>query len=127
MMIRARAASTRMQRKLPLHDPPCGRGEFRSIPAAAATLRWEFVGAGPEHGTIQVAFDATAFEAFTNQMGELGPDEFQVTLDLDATFVRATAPGRLALLAAVIAIAMATAKVVPLHLPAIAVEGGRGS
>jgi hypothetical protein len=37
--------------------------------ASAGDLRvpWEFVAAGPAHGTIQVAFDAAATEAFTTR------------------------------------------------------------
>jgi hypothetical protein len=33
------------------------------------------VAAGPAHGTIQVAFDAAATEAFTNPMGETNRGE----------------------------------------------------
>jgi hypothetical protein len=52
--------------------------------ASAGDLRvpWEFVAAGPAHGTIQVAFDAAATEAFTNPMGETnrGESMFEIAL-----------------------------------------------
>ncbi|HVX43312.1 MAG TPA: PaaI family thioesterase [Mycobacteriales bacterium] len=84
------------------------------IPAAAATLGFEFVEADPDAGRIEIDFTAT--EAFTNPMGEvlggflaamlfdtvgpallatLAPEEFQTTLELKTSFLRPTGPGRL--------------------------------
>jgi uncharacterized protein (TIGR00369 family) len=124
------------------------------VPRAAATLGFQFIGADVEHGTIEVAFEAT--EDFTNPMGNvlgaflaamlydtLGPallatlnaDQFQSTLDLNVRFLRPVKPGRIvgkgrvvhrdadvAFLEAslsngsdaTIAVATATAKVIPL-------------
>jgi uncharacterized protein (TIGR00369 family) len=83
------------------------------IPAAAATLGFEFVDADVEAGTIEVAFTAT--ERFTNPSGNvlgafvaamlydtvgpallatLGPDQFQSTLQLGVSFLRPVRPGR---------------------------------
>ena len=83
------------------------------VPAAAATLGFEFVDADVEAGTIELAFTAT--EAFTNPAGNvlgaflaamlydtvgpallatLGPDEFQSTLQMNVDFLRPTRPGR---------------------------------
>jgi uncharacterized protein (TIGR00369 family) len=99
------------QRTGPFWDAVEGRAP---IPRAAATLGFEFLAADAEHGTIEVAF--TAGEEFTNPMGEvlgaflaamlfdtvgpallatLEPDEFQSTLELHTTFLRAAWPGRL--------------------------------
>ena len=84
------------------------------IPRAAATLRFEFIRADVEHGTVEVAFHAT--EAFTNPVGNvlgaflaamiydtvgpallatLGADEFQSTLDLNVRFLRPVRPSRI--------------------------------
>ena len=84
------------------------------IPPAAATLGFEFIAADAEAGTIDLAFTAT--EAFVNPMGNvlgafqvamlydtvgpallatLEPDEFQSTIDLNASFFRPVRPGRL--------------------------------
>ena len=83
------------------------------VPAAAATLGFEFVDVDVEAGTIELAFTAT--EAFTNPAGNvlgaflaamlydtlgpallatLGPDEFQSTLQMNVDFLRSTRPGR---------------------------------
>jgi uncharacterized protein (TIGR00369 family) len=124
------------------------------IPRAAATLGFQFIDADVEHGTIEVAFEAT--EDFTNPMGNvlgaflaamlydtlgpallatLTPDQFQSTLDLHVRFLRPVPAGRIvgkgrvvhrdadiAYLEAslsdthhsTIAVATATAKVIPL-------------
>ena len=84
------------------------------VPRAAATLGLQFVGADPEHGTIELAFTAT--EDFTNPTGNvlgafvaamlydtvgpallatLEPDQFQSTLALQVSFLRPVRPGRL--------------------------------
>ncbi|MEU8570678.1 PaaI family thioesterase [Streptomyces pathocidini] len=84
------------------------------MPRAAVTLGFEFLGADPESGTINLAFTAT--EDFTNPMGEvlgaflaamlydtvgpallatLGPNQFQQTLELKSVFLRPVRPGRL--------------------------------
>ena len=83
------------------------------VPRAAATLGLEFVEAGPEQGTIELAF--TAGENFTNTTGNvlgafvaamlydtvgpallatLEPDQFQSTLALNVNFLRPVRPGR---------------------------------
>jgi acyl-coenzyme A thioesterase PaaI-like protein len=80
------------------------------MPPAAATLGFEFVDADVEAGTIELAFAAT--KAFTNPAGNvlggfvaamlfdtvgpallatLEPDQFQSTLQLNVSFLRATA------------------------------------
>ena len=84
------------------------------VPPAARTLGFEFLDADPDQGTISVAFDGA--ESFTNPFGEvlggflaamlydtvgpallatLPPGRFIKTLDLNTTFVRPTATGRL--------------------------------
>ena len=84
------------------------------VPQAAATLGFQFISADVEHGTIELAFEAT--EAFTNPTGNVlgaflaamlydtvGPallatleaDQFQSTLDLNVRFLRPARPGRL--------------------------------
>jgi uncharacterized protein (TIGR00369 family) len=84
------------------------------VPPAARTLGFEFLDADPDQGTISVAFDGA--EGFTNPFGEVlggflaamlydtvGPallatlpsGRFIKTLDLNTTFVRPTATGRL--------------------------------
>ncbi|MFG2831445.1 PaaI family thioesterase [Streptomyces sp. NPDC048434] len=98
-----------------------GAGTFREamegrapLPPAAATLGMEFLDADAANGTIRLAFTAT--EDFTNPMGNvlgaflaamlydtvgpallatLRPDQFQSTLELTASFLRPTRPGRL--------------------------------
>ena len=83
-------------------------------PPAARTLGFKFLDADPDQGTISVAFDGA--ESFTNPFGEvlggflaamlydtvgpallatLPPGRFIKTLDLNTTFVRPTATGRL--------------------------------
>jgi uncharacterized protein (TIGR00369 family) len=83
------------------------------VPAAAATLGFEFLDADVEAGTIELAFTAT--EAFTNPVGNvlgaflaamlydtvgpallatLEPDQFQSTLQLNVIFLRPVRPGR---------------------------------
>ena len=99
------------KRSGPFWDGVAGRAP---VPAAAATLGFEFVDADPDAGWIEVAFTAT--EAFTNPIGEvlggflaamvfdtvgpallatLGSDEFQSMLELKTSFLRPTRPGRL--------------------------------
>ena len=94
----------------PFWDSVDGRAP---IPPAAATLGLEIMEIDGERGTAVLAFTGT--EAFTNPMGEvlgaflaamlydtvgptllatLGPEEFQSTLSLDVTFVKAARPGR---------------------------------
>jgi uncharacterized protein (TIGR00369 family) len=84
------------------------------VPPAARTLGFEFLDADPDQGTISVAFDGA--ESFTNPFGEvlggflaamlydtvgpallatLPPGRFIKTLDLNTTFVRPAATGRL--------------------------------
>ena len=84
------------------------------VPPAARTLGFEFLDADPDQGTISVAFDGA--KSFTNPFGEvlggflaamlydtvgpallatLPPGRFIKTLDLNTTFVRPTATGRL--------------------------------
>ena len=84
------------------------------VPPAARTLGFEFLDADPDQGTISVGFDGA--ESFTNPFGEvlggflaamlydtvgpallatLPPGRFIKTLDLNTTFVRPTATGRL--------------------------------
>ena len=84
------------------------------VPRAAATLGFKFINADVEHGTIEVAFEAT--DDFTNPMGNVlgaflaamlydtvGPallmtlnaDQFQSTLDLNVRFLRPVRPGRI--------------------------------
>jgi uncharacterized protein (TIGR00369 family) len=100
-----------MDRTGPFWDGVEGRAP---LPHAAATLGLEIVDVDPGAGTVEVAFAAT--DAFTNPMGNvlgaflaamlndtagpallatLGPDEFQSTLELKATFLRPARPGRL--------------------------------
>lgn len=83
------------------------------VPAAAATLGFEFIGADVERGTIEVAFSAT--EAFTNPAGNvlgaflaamlydtvgpallatLEPGQFQSTVQLNVSFHRHRAGDR---------------------------------
>ena len=85
------------------------------IPPAAATLGFEFVDFDAENATIEVAFDARS--EFTNPAGNvlgaflaamlydtvgpallatLEPDQFQSTLEMKTSFVRAVRPGRIA-------------------------------
>ena len=131
------------------------------MPRAAATLGFKFINADVEHGTIEVAFEAT--DDFTNPMGNVlgaflaamlydtvGPallmtlnaDQFQSTLDLNVRFLRPVRPGRIvgkgrvvhrdadiAYLEAslsdsndvTIAVATATAKIIPLAVAKTAV------
>lgn len=131
------------------------------LPRAAATLGLQFVAADVEHGTIELAFEAT--EAFTNPAGNvlgaflaamlydtvgpallatLAPDQFQSTLDLNVRFLRPVRPGRIAARGrivhrdddlafleaalsdssgATLAVATATARVIPLAKAATAV------
>ena len=84
------------------------------VPAAAATLGFEFIDADPEEGTIEVACSAT--EAFTNPAGNvlgaflaamlydtvgpallatLEPGQFQSTVQLSVSFLRPARPGRI--------------------------------
>lgn len=84
------------------------------VPAAAATLGFEFIDADIEEGTIEVAFSAT--EAFTNPAGNvlgaflaamlydtvgpallatLEPGQFQSTVQLNVSFLRPARPGRI--------------------------------
>ncbi len=84
------------------------------VPAAAATLGFEFIDADIEAGTIEVAFSAT--EAFTNPAGNvlgaflaamlydtvgpallatLEPGQFQSTVQLNVSFLRPVRPGRI--------------------------------
>jgi uncharacterized protein (TIGR00369 family) len=84
------------------------------LPPAAATLGLEVIDADVENGTIEVAFTAT--RDFTTPRGDvlegflaamlhdtvgpallatLKPDQFITTLDLNSTFLRPAAPGRL--------------------------------
>ena len=150
-------------REMPNRSGPFWDGiEGRApVPRAAATLGFEFINADVEHGTIEVAFQAT--EDFTNPMGNVlgaflaamlydtvGPallmtlnaDQFQSTLDLNVRFLRPVRPGRIvgrgrvvhrdadiayleASLSdssdATIAVATATAKVIPLAVARTAV------
>jgi uncharacterized protein (TIGR00369 family) len=83
-------------------------------PPAAETLGWQLVAVDPEHGTIEVAFEAS--ERFVNPAGviqggflaamlddTLGPalvatlpeGRFAPTLDLHVQFLRPARPGRL--------------------------------
>lgn len=99
------------ERRGPFWDGVEGRAP---VPRAARTLGFEFIGADPELGTIELAFTAT--EDFTNPVGNvlgaflsamlydtvgpallatLGPDEFQSTLELKVDFLRPARPGRL--------------------------------
>jgi uncharacterized protein (TIGR00369 family) len=140
-----------LKRSGPFWDGVEGRAP---VPRAAATLGFQFIDADVEHGTIEVAFEAT--EDFTNPTGNvlgaflaamlydtlgpallatLKPDQFQSTLDLNVRFLRPARPGRIvgkgrvvhrdgdiAYLEAslsgsndtTVAVATATAKVIPL-------------
>ncbi|MCO6009993.1 PaaI family thioesterase [Actinoallomurus purpureus] len=83
-------------------------------PPSAALLGWELIEIDPEHGTIEVAFQAT--RQFANPVGvvqggflaamlddTMGPalvatlpqDQFAPTLDLHVQFLRPARPGRL--------------------------------
>jgi uncharacterized protein (TIGR00369 family) len=145
--------SATQERSGPFWDAVEGRVP---IPRAAATLGFEFIGADPAQGTIEIAFQAT--ENVTNPMSNvlgaflaamsydmIGPavlatldkDQFQSTLDFDVRFLRPVKPGRiigkgrvlhrdgdLAFVEAAlddstgarIAVATATARVIPLAL-----------
>jgi uncharacterized protein (TIGR00369 family) len=104
-------ARTTARRTGPFWDAVEGRAP---LPRAAATLGLEVIHVDPEHGTIELAFQAT--EDFTNPMGNvlgaflaamlydtvgpallatLQPDQFQSTLDLNVRFLRPVKPGRL--------------------------------
>jgi uncharacterized protein (TIGR00369 family) len=83
-------------------------------PRAAATLGWTLRRVDPDRGEIEVSFEARA--EFANPIGAvqggflaamlddtlgpalattLDPDQFAVTLDLNVSFLRPAAPGRL--------------------------------
>jgi uncharacterized protein (TIGR00369 family) len=94
----------------PFWDAVAGRVP---VPPAAASLGLEVIDADPDHGTIELAFQAT--HGFTTPRGDVlegflaamlhdtvGPavlatleaDQFIVTLDLKSTFLRPVYPGR---------------------------------
>jgi uncharacterized protein (TIGR00369 family) len=94
----------------PFWDAVAGR---IPVPPAAASLGLEVIDADPDHGTIELAFQAT--QGFTTPRGDvlegflaamlhdtvgpavlatLEPDQFIVTLDLKSTFLRPVYPGR---------------------------------
>jgi uncharacterized protein (TIGR00369 family) len=94
----------------PFWDAVAGRVP---VPPAAASLGLEVIDADPDHGTIELAFQAT--HGFTTPRGDvlegflaamlhdtvgpavlatLEPDQFIVTLDLKSTFLRPVYPGR---------------------------------
>ena len=99
------------QRSGPFWDAVEGRAP---VPRAAATLGLEVLDADVEHGTIELAFQAT--EDFTNPTGNvlgafvaamlydtvgpallatLEPDQFQTTMEMSVHFLRPVRPGRL--------------------------------
>jgi uncharacterized protein (TIGR00369 family) len=89
----------------PFWDAVAGRVP---VPPAAASLGLEVIDADPDHGTIELAFQATprgdVLEGFLAAMlhDTVGPavlatleaDQFIVTLDLKSTFLRPVYPGR---------------------------------
>jgi uncharacterized protein (TIGR00369 family) len=99
------------ERSGPFWDSIEGR---RPLPPAAATLGLQLIRAEVDEGAIEVAFTAT--QAFTTPRGDilegflaamlhdtvgpavlatLEPDQFIVTLDLEATFLSPAYPGRI--------------------------------